>query len=170
MNNEKFTEYPIDKINDSVFDLIGKKWMLITASDGEKVNTMTASWGGLGVMWGKNVAFVFIRPQRYTKEFVDKTDTFSLSFYDEEYRSVLSYMGKVSGRDEDKINKAGLTVKYDDATPYFGEANLVLKVKKLYKQDLIQDCMLDQSLCEKWYPNNDFHTMYVCEIEKVLKK
>ena len=91
------------------FDLIGKKWMLVTAEHEGVVNTMTASWGGLGHMWNKDVAYVVIRPQRYTKDLVDQEETFTLSFFGEEHRKALGYLGTVSGRDEDKISKSGLT-------------------------------------------------------------
>lgn len=103
-----FKEISANDIKDNAFDMIGKKWMLVTASDGEKVNSMTASWGGVGIMWGKPVAFVFIRPQRYTKEFVDKAGTLSLTFFDESYRKMLNYMGTTSGRDEDKMLRQDL--------------------------------------------------------------
>ena len=99
-----------DQFRKNPFKLIGKDWMLVTAGNEEKVNTMTASWGGLGVMYGKNVAFIVIRPQRYTKEFIDREDTFSLSFLDKKYRKTLNYLGTVSGRNEDKITKSGLTL------------------------------------------------------------
>ena len=95
-----------EELEKNVFHMIGKEWLLVTAEKEGKVNTMTASWGGLGVMWGKNVAYIVLRPQRYTKEFVDAGETFSLSVLDEEYRKTLSYLGTVSGRDEDKITKA----------------------------------------------------------------
>ena len=105
-----FREISAEQLKENIFDMIGKKWMLVTAGNKEKVNTMTASWGGLGVMWGKNVAFIVIRPTRYTKEFIDREETLSLSFYGEEYKKTLSYLGTVSGREEDKIANAGLTV------------------------------------------------------------
>ena len=110
--------------------------MLVTAGNEEKVNTMTASWGGLGVMYGKNVAYVVIRPQRYTKEFVDREDTFSLSFFDKEYRKTLNYLGTVSGRIENKIEKSGLTLVYYNGTPYFDEENNVLICRKLFRKPL----------------------------------
>ena len=166
-----FEEINASEIDKNVFDMIGKEWMLVTAAKSEnEVNTMTASWGGLGIMWGKPVAYVFIRPQRYTKEFIDASSKLSLSFFSEEHRKMLSYMGTVSGRDEDKISKAGLNVKLEDETPYFEEAELVLITKKLYAQDMGEEFLLDKEIAGKWYPNNDWHTMYVCEIEKVLKK
>lgn len=89
------------------FAMIGRQWMLVSAEKEGRVNTMTASWGGMGVMWGKDVAFVFLRPQRFTKEFVDAAGRFTLSFYGEEHRADLAYLGRVSGRDEDKIAKVG---------------------------------------------------------------
>ena len=89
MNNLK--EQNIEDFICNPFFKIGKEWMLITAGTKEKINTMTASWGSLGVMWGKNVAFTFIRPQRYTKEFIDDNNTFSLCFFPEEYKKDLSY-------------------------------------------------------------------------------
>ena len=131
---------------------------------------MTVSWGGVGIMWGKPVAFVFIRPQRYTKTFIDNNDSFSLSFYDESMRSILSYMGSHSRRDVDKIKEMNLTTVFDGETPYFEEANTVLCLKKLYKQEMTKESFLDQSCIEKWYPDEDYHHVYVCEIEKILTK
>ena len=125
-----------EQLQRSVFTMIGKEWLLITAKKGNQVNTMTASWGGMGILWNKQVAFIFIRPQRYTKEFVDASDTLSLSFYDESYRKQLSYLGTVSGRDEDKIKKANLHITFDEDTPYFEEANTILIGRKLFTQQL----------------------------------
>lgn len=159
-----------EQLENNPFELIGKEWMLITAEKEGKVNTMTASWGGLGVMWGKNVAFVVIRPQRYTKEFVDFSDCFSLSFYDKSFKSALSYLGSVSGRDEDKINKSNLTVVYEDSIPYFEEANTVLFCKKLFQQAYKEDSFLEQAIKDTWYPNADYHTLYIAEITKILTK
>jgi len=158
-----------DQFRKNPFQIIGKEWMLITAGNSEKANTMTASWGGLGVMYGKNVAYVVIRPQRYTKEFVDREDTFSLSFFDKEYRKVLNYLGTVSGRDEDKIAKSGLTLVDYEGTPYFDEANLVLICKKLFRQPLNSENLLDEKLIRAWYPNGDYHTLYIAEVTKILR-
>lgn len=152
------------------FSLIGQEWMLVTAQKADKVNTMTAAWGGLGVMWGKNVAFVVIRPGRYTREFIDSAETFSLSFFDGGYKKELGYLGSVSGRDEDKIAKAGLTVTNVQGTPYFEEASLVLVCRKLYNQAMLPDCFVDKASDEKWYPNKDYHILYIAEIEQVLAK
>ncbi|MDE7423246.1 MAG: flavin reductase family protein [Lachnospiraceae bacterium] len=159
-----------EELQKNPFTLIGKDWGLVTAGTKEKVNTMTVSWGGVGIMWGKPVAFVFIRPQRYTKTFVDNNETFSLSFYDEYMRSTLSYMGSHSGKDVDKIKEMELTTVFEENTPYFEEANIVLCLKKLYKQEMQEANFIDKNCVEKWYPDSDYHHMYVCEIQKVLIK
>lgn len=139
--------------------------MLVSATDKDgKTNAMTASWGGLGVLWGKKVAFVFIRPQRYTKKFVDDAENFSLSFFEESYKPMLGYMGKVSGKNEDKIKKSGLTVQYKDGAPVFKEASLTLVCRKMYRQTLEEDCFIDKTNIGKWYPQKDYHDMYVAEI------
>lgn len=158
-----------DQFRKNPFQLIGKEWMLITAGNSEKVNTMTASWGGLGVMYGKNVAFIVIRPQRYTKEFVDRENTFSLSFFDKEYKNTLNYLGTVSGRNEVKIAKSGLTLVDYEGTPYFDEANHVLICRKLFRQPLNNDGLLDEKLAKTWYSNNDYHTLYIAEVSKILR-
>lgn len=155
-------------IKKNPFQTIGKDWMLITAGSGDKVNTMTASWGGLGVMYGKNVAFVVIRPQRYTREFIDLNDTFSLSFLDKQYRDVLNYFGTVSGRHEDKIAKSGLTLDYAADTPYFKEAGLVLICKKLFRQSM-EGAVLNEQLDKTWYSGKDYHILYIAEIVNALQ-
>ena len=116
---------PID-LNESTFRLIGHDWMLVTAAHNSRVNTMTASWGGFGVLFNKNVAYIFVRPQRFTKEFVDGSDRFSLTFFDKSFKKELSYLGTASGKDEDKISKAGLTTLYLGETPYFEESRLFI--------------------------------------------
>ncbi len=158
-----------EEITQNVFDTIGKKWLLITAECGGKTNTMTASWGGMGVLWGKNVAFIFIRPQRYTKEFVDGQSLLSLSVLPEKFRKELGYFGRVSGRDEDKIEKAGLKLAHEDGVPYFADSSMALICKKLYAQGLTAESFIEKDLIESCYPEHDFHTMYVVEIEKVLE-
>lgn len=163
-------EFPIEELNKNPFEMIGKDWMLVTAELSGRVNAMTASWGGMGVMWGKNVAFVVIRPTRYTKEFIDASETFSLAFLDESHRKTLGYFGAVSGRDEDKIAKAGLTVMHEGHTPYFEEADTVLICRKLYVQAFDAACFIDREPDERWYPEKDYHTMYIAEIVKALKK
>lgn len=148
---------------------IKSKWMLISAQKDGIVNTMTASWGGFGVMWNKEVVFVVIRPQRYTKEFVDVAEEFSLSFFDDSFKKDLSYLGKVSGRDEDKISKTSLTVQNLDETPYFAEAELVVFAKKLYAQPMSEEFFLEHDVEKQWYPNKDHHVLYVAEVTNILE-
>lgn len=152
----------------NAFEKIGKQWMLITASDGEKVNAMTASWGGLGVIWGKNVAYIFVRESRYTKEFIDKNDTLSLAFFGEDQKAMLGYMGKVSGRDEDKIAKMGLNVYFKDNIPVFKEAEQTLLCKKLYAGEINAKDFVDSEIDGKWYESKDYHTMYIVEILDIV--
>ncbi len=159
-----------EDFNENCFNMIGKDWLLLTAEKEGKVNTMTASWGGLGIMWNKKVAYIFIRPQRYTKEFVDSAERLSISVLPERYRQELGYLGRVSGRDEDKITNANLTVKQYENVPCFEEARLTLICKKLYAQELKEECFIEQGITEQWYPQKDYHTMYVVEIEKILEK
>lgn len=158
-----------DMLKESVFSLIGDRWMLVAATDKSgKTNAMTASWGGMGVLWGKKVAFVFIRPQRYTKRFVDEADKFTLSFFDDSYKKMLGYMGKVSGKDEDKMAKSGLTVTDKDGAPVFKEASLTLVCRKIYRDTLKEENFIDKSNIEKWYPQKDYHDVYVAEIVEEL--
>ena len=150
------------------FELIGQKWMLISAGTEDKWNTMTASWGGLGVLWGKNVATCYIRPQRYTKKFVDANDTFTLSFYGPEHKQALSICGSKSGRDCDKVKEAGLTPYFVDGTAAFEEADMVFVCKKLYEDEIRPENFIAKENDEKWYPEKDYHTVYIAEITKVL--
>ena len=171
MNYKKIN--PTD-ITENNFKLIGNDWMLITAggkdnAGNEKVNTMTASWGGTGIMWGNPVAFVVIRGSRYTKEFVDNSDSFTLTFYDDSYKAKLGYLGKVSGRDEDKIKESGLTVDNIDGAPYFTESKLVLRCEKLFASPMNKECFIDTSILNKWYEGGDYHTLYVAKITDVLQ-
>ena len=150
------------------FKKIGKDWMLISAYDkekqGEKINTMTASWGGVGVLWNKNVFFCFVRPQRYTKEFIDNTDTITLSFFDESKKDALTVCGRVSGRDLNKIEKAGLHAYEKDGAVFFEESKLTIVGKKLFAQYMTPESFVDKSLVDINYPSGDFHMVYVCEI------
>ncbi|SFT86603.1 NADH-FMN oxidoreductase RutF, flavin reductase (DIM6/NTAB) family [Selenomonas sp. GACV-9] len=156
-----------EEFNESVFRVIGKEWLLVTGEAEGKSNAMTVSWGGMGIMWGKPVAFIFIRPSRYTKEFIDKAEGLTLSVFTEDRREMMSYFGTVSGRDEDKIAKASLTVQHDNGRTYFDEARVTMLCRKLYAQEMQQACFIDKACDEKWY-NDDYHTMYVVEIEKIL--
>lgn len=166
----QFYEITPEQIEKNPFTMIHKDWMLIGAEAGGRVNAMTASWGGVGVLWNRNVAFSFIRPQRFTRGLVDEADYFSLSFFGEEYREMLSYFGRVSGRDEDKIAKSGLTVEHAEGTPYFKEGNLIILCKKLYTGDILPENLADLAIDAAMYPDKDYHKVYIGEIVKVLMK
>ena len=161
---KEITPYEVE----NAMKLIGKDWMLITASNGEKINTMTASWGNMGVLWNKNVCTVYIRPQRYTYEFVEGSDKISLSFFDDKYKDELKYCGTKSGRDCDKLTDTGLTSAIVDGVPIICEAKLVIICKKLYADDIKRDKFIVESPLSN-YVDGDFHRFYICEIEKVLK-
>ena len=151
------------------FAAIGDQWMLITAGTAERCNTMTASWGGLGVLWGAPMAIAYIRPQRYTKEFVDENEYFTLSFFPEEYRQQLSLCGSKSGRDMDKVKECGFTVAAAECgAPYFEQAELVLVCHKRMAMPMDPSTM-PEDVKEKWY-HEDYHTMYWGEIVEAFKK
>ena len=146
------------------FTLIGDQWLLITAGTPEHCNTMTASWGGAGTLWGEDVVTVYIRPSRYTHQFVEAQGRFSLCFFDEAWRAQLSMLGRVSGRDRDKIADAGLHVTWLDGIPVFEQARQVLLVQTLYVDTLRADCFTDRALLDKCYPQRDLHTVYVGKV------
>lgn len=160
LSAEQFSENP--------FSLIGNEWMLVSAAkpDG-KINCMTASWGGFGVLWHKNVCFVFIRPSRYTYEFAEEADSISLSFFGANYRSQLSLCGTKSGRDLDKIKECGFHVSLEDGVPVFEEARLTVKAKKLYAAPFEEQYFIDKSCIDD---AGNLHKMYVCEIEAIEEK
>lgn len=165
---KKFTEIKPVELNESAFRLIGKEWMLITAGNSDRWNTMTASWGAMGELWFKPVVFTFIRPQRYTLEFVEREPLFTLSFFDEAHRAALDFCGSHSGRDCDKAKETGLTpFEAEPGAMAFKEARLILVCRKLAVQDLNPDGFLDPGI-EKNYPNKDYHRMFVGEVVKVF--
>lgn len=165
----QFKEISPEEI-DRVLERIGKEWMLVSAGDTQASNTMTASWGCMGVLWNRPVAICFIRPQRYTYTFTETHDRLSLSFFGGEYKEALTLCGRTSGRDGDKFERAHLTRAFSEAgVPYPGEAELVLICKKLYVDDLKKASFLDPALLSN-YPADDFHRVYVCEIERALRK
>ena len=157
---EEFTENP--------FHLIGKEWMLIAAEKDGKTNAMTASWGGLGVMWNKPVAYIAIRQTRYTKEFVDSAERLSLNFFGDNFRKELAYFGKVSGRDEDKIAKTGMKVSHENGAPIFEDAKTVLICRKMFAQSYTEDSFIDKNALEQFYGKDSMHTLYIVEIEKIM--
>ena len=154
------------------FNLFGDEWMLVTAGNEQKCNTMTVSWGHLGCLWGHNdpTAVVYLRQSRYTKEFVDREGYFTLCVMDQSFKKQMAYLGSASGRDEDKISKAGLTPVYADNTVWFEQAKLVLVCKKVFQSELQESGFLCQDTLDQHYAQGDFHTMYVGKIEKILAR
>ena len=163
-----FKEIDIKNLSLNPFTKIGNEWALLSAGDQQASNTMTVSWGGVGVIWGKNAVTVYVRPQRYTKEFIDSSDRFTLSFYDATYKKALGVLGTKSGRDTNKVAEVGFTPYYVDGTVAYEQANLVFVCRKLYADDIKPERFIDPSLDGANYPEHDYHTMYIAEIEKVL--
>ena len=154
---------------EEIIDLIGKKWMLVTAGTREKYNMMTASWGGIGWLWNKPVAFIFIRPERYTHELIEAGGRITLSFYAEEHRKALQVCGTKSGRDTDKTQAAGLSpIALDSGAVSFAQARLTLDCHKLFKTSMHEAVFIDKELLEKWYGSHGgLHDVYVVEIDEV---
>ena len=171
-NNMRKTELKT-LANENAFDLIGKEWMLVTAGNKEKLNTMTASWGGIGWLWNRPVAFVFIRPDRYTHDFIECESRLTLSFYKEEFRGILHFCGTKSGRDVDKVKETGLKpVALESGAMTFEQARLTLDCRKLFKSPMAAANFIDKSILEKWYgsqPGGSLHDVYVVEIEGVYE-
>jgi len=165
-----FQKVDVKELNINPFKMIGDEWMLISAEKDGKVNTMTASWGGAGVLWGKSVITAYIRPQRYTKEFVDAGEIFTLSFFGGEHKKDMGYLGKVSGRDEDKIKAVDFHVEMVEGAPTFEESSLVLICRKMYEDSIKPELFKDAEIDEKWYPQKDYHTMYIAEVVAAYKK
>lgn len=170
----------LSELNFNPYKKVGKEWFLVTAGDEKGYNTMTASWGFAGVMWGKNTFTTVIRPQRYTKKFIDENELFTISFFDEKYKPALSYCGAHSGKDVDKAKETGLTPMYfnfhcdtcgkDIEVTSFEEASLVLVCKKTYVQPMTGEALLDKDYDKKWFGNKDYHVQYIGEIVEVLTK
>ena len=150
----------------SVFD---KKWALLTAGDSDKFNTMTISWGGLGTIWGKPVATVYVRTSRYTHEFMDAKDFFTISFYPESCKQILGVLGSKSGRDMDKMKESGLTPVQAGGSMSFKEAEVTLVCRKLFKQQLDVANMLED-VAKAMYEGQAPHDMYIGEIVDIIRK
>lgn len=167
---EQFIEVKPIELSINPFEKIGQEWMLITAGKIENYNTMTASWGGLGVLWNLNVATCYIRPQRHTFKFAEEFDVFTLSFFPAEYKKALSYCGSHSGKDVDKAKETGLIPVETQNGVSFKQASLILECRKLYAGNFNPDNFIQKSLVERNYPKNDFHRFYIGEIIKVYRK
>ena len=167
-----FYEISAKQFSCSPFKLIGKDWLLICAPDKQKscgANAMTASWGGLGVIWNKNVATIYVRPQRHTYSLLEDCDEVSLCFPSEQYRDALKLCGTKSGRDMDKIERSGLSVAFDGSIPMIEQSEVVLICKKAYSDFIKEDHFHDTAHLSH-YPGKDYHKLYILEIKKILVK
>jgi len=155
----------------NVFQEIGKKWLLVTVYDKEqgRYNVMTASWGCAGVLWNKPVCVLFVRPQRHTYKLIGEQDTVCLNVLKEEFKDAHKICGSKSGRDTDKLAEAGLHTTVLDGVDVISEAETLLVCRKIYVDDLKKENFLDPSLLST-YRQEDYHRIYVCEIEKVYQK
>ena len=154
-------------IKDNLIKCFAEEWALITAGNREDYNMMSASWGFAGEMWGNDSIAVVVRPQRYTMDYIDKSDYFTVSFYGDN-KAIHKVCGTKSGREVDKTKETGLTPVLSEKYVYFKEARMVLIVKKQFVQTLCEDCFCDKAIIDKWYPEKDYHNMIIGKIEKVL--
>ena len=159
-----FKEVNIRNIDKSAVKMISDEWALVTASADGATNSMTVSWGGIGEIWGKDVVYIFIRPQRYTYELLEKTDVFSMSFFGGEYKKELTYFGRNSGRDGDKYEATGFTTVKLDSVECVEQAKVNLVCKKLAFQDIDPKGFIDESIEGNY--NGDYHRVYIGEIVK----
>jgi len=166
----EFKEINPYEIAENPFKLLNKDWALVSVKNGEIENPMTISWGGVGIMWNKPVAFTFIRPQRYTFSLLENQEFYSLNFFEEDFREALKFCGSKSGRDFDKAKETGLSPCYDEKAPYYKEAKLVLICRKMYAQNLNEESIIDTEAVASAYNGDDYHKMYISEIVKVLIK
>ena len=160
----------IKDLQENAVSMFDDKWCLITAGTKESYNTMTASWGAMGELWNKDVCFIFIRPQRYTLEFTEREEYFTLSFFSEDYKKALAFCGRNSGRDCDKAKETGLTPMEIDGSMSFEESETVIVCKKLFYQDIDPDGFVDKTIDDVCYPEKDYHRMYVGEVVGCYKK
>lgn len=161
----------VEQLEDNFFSAISKEWMLVTAGNKESFNTMTASWGCIGWLWNKPVAIAFVRPERFTHEFVEKGECLTLSFLGDtpEARKIYNFCGSKSGRDYDKVKETGLKpVETESGNVTFEQARLTLECRKLYKDDIKASSFIDPSIAN-WYgeKHGGYHDMYIMEIVNV---
>ncbi len=150
-----------------VFQKFDRQWALVTAGTAEHYNTMTVSWGGLGTLWSRPVATVYVRPNRYTYEFMEQSDYFTVSFFPPACRPALTLLGTRSGRDGDKVAQAGLTPLALAQGVTFREAEATLLCRKLYWQDL-DPARVPAEVLQRFYADEPLHRMYIGEVVEVI--
>lgn len=162
-----------DKIDLNFIEAIGKDWMLVTSGNQQSFNMMTASWGFAGYMWGMPSTAIVIRPTRFTKEFIDKLHTYTLSFFPDKYKKILSVLGSKSGREIDKMKESGLTpMQLPTGDIGYEEASLTIACRVVYARPIDETGFLDSAIMPKWYPAGaeDLHALYIGEIQAVYQK
>ncbi|MEI8049221.1 MAG: flavin reductase [Bacteroidota bacterium] len=164
MTHNDFQKIEPQDINQNPFKLIDDDWFLLSAGNLETFNTMTASWGGMGVLWNKPVVFCFVRPQRYTYKFMESNELFTMSFFSESHREALNLCGKASGRQTDKMKATGLKpIESPGGSVFYEQARLMLECRKLYFSDIDPAHFLLDKINAN-YPKKDYHRMYIGEI------
>ncbi len=156
------------ELTTDIFSLFDQKWALLTAGTKESFNSMTVSWGGLGTLWGKSVATVYVRTSRFTHEFMDREGFFTLSFFPEEQRDKLLVLGTKSGRDMDKMKASGLEALECAHGVTYREAELTLVCRKLFMERL-DPAKLVPELREKLYAHDAPHDMYIGEVTELIR-
>ena len=163
--SEGFRELTPVQLDDNPFQAIGRDAMLITAGTLASYNAMTASWGGWGHLWNRDVCFCFVRPQRYTFGYMERASHFTLGFFGREHAAAVDYCGKHSGRDVDKAAATGLVpVSLPSGAVCFAQARLVFECRKVYAADLRADSFVDPAIPAEVYAKADFHRMYIGEV------
>ena len=163
-----FREVDFTDVKENVVDLLKNQWGLVTAGDKNNLNTMTVSWGAVGELWGMDMATIYIRPQRHTIELLENNEYFTISFLTNDNKDILKFCGVNSGKDCDKIKETGLLPVFDCQAPYFEQAKIVLVCKKVAKGEFSPNQIIDKTIIDKQYANNDYHYIYYGSIEKVL--
>lgn len=158
----------LNKVSENIYQYM-KKGSLITAGTIDKYNTMTIGWGVTGVLWGKNVFIAYVRPSRYTYQFMENNEYFTISYYDDCYKNEMGYLGRVSGRDIDKVKEAGFNPIKVGQSVSFKEAKLTILCKKIYIQDLQQN-NFPEDVNNRYYPDGDVHRYYIGEIIDVIEQ
>ncbi len=161
------TTIALDTLSLPVFHVFDARWMLLAAGDfaARDYNCMTISWGCLGVIWAKPCAVVLVRQSRYTRGFMEKGKSFTLSLFPDSFHEALAYCGSHSGRNGDKAREAGLTAvaSREVAAPSFEEAELVIECRKMYFTDLVPGNFIDPSIATH-YPAQDYHRLFIGEV------
>lgn len=169
--NMTFHEVDAHELTLRPFDAFDRGWALLAAGSEASSNCMTISWGGLGTLWNRPVATAYVRQSRYTKQFLDGSDTFSVNLFDGTERPALGILGKVSGRDGDKLAQTDLTQSLADGTPVIDQARVVLVCRKTYVGPLAPKGICDPEVEPRNYSGanaGNYHTMYVGYVEHVL--